>query len=280
MIDRAGDLRTRQTHLATLLASDGALFVPMWRNKNLVVDQQLRFVARDGALIDAANEVVFLGMRGDSPCFALALDDERDAPALDGHFNDLRMAGPFMDPDDAQVAAYARGLIHWHRHHRHCGKCGLATRSIDGGHVRVCEGCAKKHFPRTDPAIMALIIDGDRCVLARQPGFPPRMYSILAGFVEPGESLEAAVVREVREEVGLEVDAVRYVRSQAWPFPSSLMLGFVMRAATREIVVDKEELEDARWVTRAEIQAADAVYVPPTFSLAGQLIALFLNDDL
>ncbi len=285
-LDRAAILRTRPDDIAAMLHGGDALLLPLWRHQNLVRQAETTRLVRlehDAALVAAAQEVVFLGKLDARPCFALGLpgDEAAIAPLADqGDFNDLRMAGPFMDAADAELAAYARGIIYWHRHHQHCGKCGARTHSADGGHVRVCSGCDKKHFPRTDPAVMALIVDGDRCVLARQPRFPQAMFSILAGFVEPGESLETAVAREVREEVGLEVGDVRYVRSQSWPFPCSLMLGFAMRAVTTDIHLDDEELEEARWVSRAQIVARDGLFVPPPFSLAGQLIDLFVAGEL
>lgn len=283
MLDRAALLRTRHDELDTLLRGDDGLFVPMWRNRNLVVSSKLARLDRDAALVSAADEIVFLGKLEDRPYFALALPASDDAAALcaaHGDFDDLRMAGPFMDRSDAELAAYARGMIYWHRNHRYCGKCGSTTTSTDFGHVRVCGSCEKRHFPRTDPAVMALIMDGDRCVLARQPRFPPNMFSILAGFVEPGETLEVSVAREVREEVGLEVTDLRYVSSQPWPFPASLMLGWVMRATTTDIHLDDDELEEARWFSRDEVRSGAGILVPPSFSLAGQLIELWLADEL
>ena len=266
-----------------MLASPEALLMPLWRHRNLVADQRPLLLEADDRLRQLASEPVFLGLSDGSPCFAFALPAHQEAPGWvrdRGSFDDLRRAGPFMTPADAELAAYARGLTHWHRHHRHCGKCGAATSSGDGGHVRMCDGCGKKHFPRTDPAIMALIVRGDSCLLARQPSWPAQMFSVLAGFVEPGESLEDAVHREVREEVGIEVDDVRYVRSQPWPFPSSLMLGFVMRAVSDEIQLGDDELEQARWVTVEQLRLRQDLFWPPVFSLAGQLIQLFLDGEL
>jgi NAD+ diphosphatase len=161
-----------------------------------------------------------------------------------------------------------------------CGRCGGGTSPDEGGHVLVCTKCDVRHFPRTDPAMMALIERGDRILLARKPTFPPRMYSILAGFVEPGESLEASVRREVHEEVGLQVTDLRYVRSQPWPFPRSLMLGFYMRSASGEIRLDDQELEAAGWYTREQVEAGEELFVPPTFSLAGQLIGLWMRGEI
>src|SRR5262249_49094954 len=155
----------------------------------------------------------------------LALADEVE-------FTDLRRVGPLLERFEGSLLAYARGITYWHQRHRFCGVCGAPTRSRDAGHVRVClnETCKTQHFPRTDPAVIMLVHDGDRCLLGRQSVWPTGMHSTLAGFVEPGESLEEAVAREVREETAIEVTDVAYHSSQPWPFPSSVMLGFHARA--------------------------------------------------
>jgi NAD+ diphosphatase len=284
VLDRSAHLRT-SGELEALRQRDDALFTVVWRDRSLVTQSEApRAVLLDQAaaapLFAHQPEVAFLGLLGGKPCFALGLPGGDEAGK--GHnFADLRLVGAFVPPEDARLLAYARGLLYWHRHNQHCGKCGALTRAGEGGHVRVCPSCDKRHFPRTDPAIMALILRGDACLLARQEKWPKSMFSILAGFVEPGESLEEAVVREVREEVGLSVRNVRYVRSQPWPFPASLMLGFVMEAEEGEVVLDTQELEASRWVRRAELAAPDgSLFVPPTFSLAGQLIAMFVADEL
>ncbi len=286
--DRAAHLRSDESLTTQRMTSPEAVLLPLWRNKSLVQraeSTELVLLDSQPSLLEMANERVFLGLLEDKPCFALALPGNDEIPGLPelegrGQFTDLRMAGPFMSREDAELAAYARGIAYWHRHHGYCGKCGGKTVSEESGHVRACEGCGKKHFPRTDPAIMALIMHEGRCLLARQPKWPGRMHSILAGFVEPGESLEQAVVREVREEVGLEVAELRYLRSQSWPFPSSLMLGFAMDAVTTEIQLGDDELESAGWYSKEQIREGKEITVPPAFSLAGQLIEKFLADAL
>lgn len=289
LLDRAAELRNKPDVIEALAERDDALFTFTWRSRNLVTrDQPPQPVFLDrtaaAALREQATETVFLGMLGDAPSFAMSLPGDDASAALaheHGDFNDLRMIGAFVPEADARLLAYARGVLYWHRHHQHCGKCGAATTSGEGGHVRVCSACEKRHFPRSDPAIMAVILRGDQVLLARQPKWPAGMYSVLAGFVEPGESVEEAVVREVREEVGLEVDGIRYLRSQPWPFPASLMIGYVMRSESGEIDLRDDELEEARWVTREQINAeGSGVFVPPTFSLAGQLIELFVKGEL
>jgi len=185
-------------------------------------------------------------------------------------------------------------MLFWHTRTQHCGACGERTAPRQGGHVRVCrrESCALEHFPRTDPAIIVLVHDGDECLLGRQRSWPRGMYSTLAGFVEPGETIEQAVAREVFEESGVRVEDVRYFRSQPWPFPSSLMIGFSARAVSRAIDVGDDELEDARWVSKAELQATARVsapldaprtgqlFVPGRYSLSGQLIEAYLRGEI
>lgn len=285
-LDRAAALRTRADEVDALEKRADALFTFTWRHRNLVSGEPPRPVLLDreaaAPLRAIAIDTVFLGLRDGIPLFAMSLpsDDASAAAARSfGVFNDLRMLGVVLDPSEAQLLSYVRGVLYWHRHHRHCGKCGGATTSREAGHVRICDACNKRHFPRSDPAIMALITRGDRVLLARQPKWPPKMYSVLAGFVEPGESVEEAVVREVEEEVGLEVTDLRYVRSQPWPFPSSLMIGYTMRSESGDIVLGDDELEEARFFTREQIREAQELFVPPTFSLAGQLISRFLEEE-
>jgi len=173
-------------------------------------------------------------------------------------------------------------VTHWHSRHRFCGVCGAPTVAQTAGHTRLCTNpdCATVHFPRTDPATIMLVTDGDRCLLGRQKVWIPGMYSTLAGFVEPGESLEQAVAREVREESGIEVDAVRYHSSQPWPFPASLMLGFHAVARSRDLVIDPEELEDGRWFTAREVRnfAALGLSLPRPDSIARRLVESWLAE--
>lgn len=271
------------------LDAPSTILVPVWRDKNFVrlgsePRATLPTVAEASELIDAAGELVWLGKLGERDCFALDLSDLAEPmthPALVGlgEPSDLRLSGGLLSPEEAEVLAYARGMMNWHRRHRFCGSCGLPTRPKEGGHVRECEAEDLKHFPRTDPAIMVLVTHGDRCVLARQHGWPQGMMAAIAGFVEPGESIEDAARREVGEELGLEVEDLRYFRSQPWPFPSSLMLGFAARATTTEIVRDESELEDAQWFSKTELRNPRGFFIPPPYSLAHHLIAAFLDAD-
>jgi NAD+ diphosphatase len=173
------------------------------------------------------------------------------------------------------MIAHGVALLNWHRRHRFCANCGTRTKSAEAGHVRRCPNCGAEHHPRTDPVVIMLVEDGDRAMLGRQPTWPPGRYSALAGFVEPGESLEEAVAREVREESGVHLTDVRYRSSQPWPFPTSLMLGFRARWASGEPAVGDGELEDVRWFTREEI-AGGQVQLPPPEAIARRLIEEWL----
>jgi NAD+ diphosphatase len=285
--ERAAHLRKDIDALEADLRADASVLVPVWRDQSLIAGERVALIelARARELLDASGELVWLGRLGTAGCFALDVSTLADplqhrALAGAGEFKDLRLAGAALPIDHAALAAYARGILYWHRRQQHCGACGQPTAPREGGHVRVCraEDCATQHFPRTDPAVIVLVHDGDLCLLGRQATWPKGMYSTLAGFVEPGETLEQAVAREVEEESGVRVEDVRYFRSQPWPFPSSLMVGFTAKARTREIR-PSDELEDARWFSRAELRAAreHGFFVPGRFSLAGQLIEAYLS---
>jgi NAD+ diphosphatase len=211
----------------------------------------------------------------------------RAAPGGAARWTELRPAALAAPAPDAALLAYARGMVWWHTRHRFCGVCGAPTAAADAGHMRLCPRCDARHFPRTDPAVIVLVAhappggapEDEACLLGSGPGWPEAMYSVLAGFVEPGESLEEAVRREVWEEAGVRVGAARYASSQPWPFPQSLMVGFTARAdpATRRdrVRADPAELRDARWFTRAELDAAVAagrVRLSPPLSIARRLI--------
>ena len=285
-LDRAAHLRRDADHQARARVDGRSLVLPVWRSKSFIpsgdpVDRLT--VANAGGLLDSAI-VVWLGQLGERDCFAVEVDsadaDPLARPELHGRgeFHELRIVGSLLDPTDAGLLAYARGILYWHRHHGFCPSCGGPTKAEDAGHVRACTGCERKHFPRVEPAIMLLVTDGDRCLLARQAAWPSAMYSAIAGFVETGESVEDAVRREAREEIGLELAELSYVKSQPWPFPASLMLGYRARALPGEIVVDREELEDARWFGRDALARGEGVVIPPPFSLAHELITSFVKE--
>jgi NAD+ diphosphatase len=282
MAHRRGD----EDWIRGLLAGDRAVVIPVWRSKNLVIPgaapRAVMLRAADAAALGADSQsIAFLGMIREVPHFALDLSHVEDPFVLDciagkGEFVDLRTVGSLVGYDEAALLAYARGLFHWHRQHRFCGACGSPTVAREAGHLRVCTSpqCGIQHFPRTDPAIIVLVSRGDRALLGRKAEWPAGMYSTLAGFVEPGESLELAVAREVMEETGVAVSNVRYHSSQPWPFPASLMLGYYAEAETEDIRFSADELEDARWFTRAELAAGAGVPAvrPRSDSIARRLI--------
>ena len=292
-LDRASLMRKDESWIAARLRAPETRLVPVWRSLNLIdsTDAAAPRLAGLGAAEGAGLlalpgiETALLGLDGDSACFALDLTAALEAPethpvlAGRGGFIELRSVGALLAASEAALAAYARGLMWWHQRHRFCGVCGYTTLAREAGHVRVCASaaCGSLHFPRTDPAVIMLVHDGGgRCVLGRQPRFAPGLYSTLAGFVEPGESLEEAVAREVFEEVGVRVGEVTYFSSQPWPFPSSLMLGFYARAVTSEITVQPDEIEHARWFSREELLATPPA-LPRADSISRRLIERWIG---
>ena len=221
-------------------------------------------------------ELTFLGVDAvGSAIFACEYADE--SPDLT--FEELRALAATVPGTEAAIAAHAVAMVCWHRRHRFCSACGGPTNVQEAGHSRRCPNCGLQHFPRTDPAVIMLVTDGERAVLGRRPGAGAR-WSVLAGFVEPGETLEQAVAREVQEEVGLRVIHARYLASQPWPFPANLMLGFEARAEYGPIVLD-DELEEARWFTRGELRDAlgeRRMDVPASISIASHLIQAWLAE--
>lgn len=293
-LDRAPLLRRDAAWLAARRLDPCTVIIPVWQDRSFIVEgdapQAVLIKGRCcAAVVEAAEEVVLLGRDGGGAAwFAADLTAggrEAMATLAEGAIPlPLRRVGALLPPSEAAVLAYALGILYWHRRHRFCGTCGSTTESREAGHIRVCTGsaCGAQHFPRTDPAVIMLVSrhDGEACLLARQARWPRGMYSTLAGFVEPGESLEEAVTREVREETGLHVSRVRYRGSQPWPFPSSIMLGF--HAHTEDdapLCIDTDELEDAQWFTRADIAAFDqrGLRLPSADSIARRLLAEWID---
>jgi len=290
--DRASHRRLDEAWLETVRASADARVVPVWRARSLVApgDPLRRGVAIPVDQFDwsLATEMVFLGMADDRPHFAADISPFEAAVshfAPHGVFEDMRMMGSLLPNDDAALLAYAKGMLWWHERHRFCGVCGHPTRSVDGGHRRLCsnEACKAEQFPRSDPAVIMLIEHEDRCLLARGARFPANFISVLAGFVEPGESLEDTVAREVFEECGVRVHDIAYASSQPWPFPSSLMLGFRAKAADPTLKLDPAEILEADWYTRdyvrsiasnapLSLEPGGPVRIPPKFSISRRLI--------
>lgn len=279
-LDRAVGLRRDEAWLRARLADPQSRLVAISNLKVRVLDPEDRpraaFVAP--AAVSELAEPAFLGLDVDG-CAVFAADVPEDAD-LPGELVELRQVGTRMPAVEAGILAYARGLSHWRERHRFCGRCGSQTDAAQAGHVRVCPECGLQHFPRTDPAIIVLVRKDDRALLGRSPRFVPGMYSTLAGFVEPGESLESAVAREVFEETGIVVEDAIYRSSQPWPFPSSLMLGFHAIAVTEAITIEEDELEDARWFTRDELRDPKSIglRLPGVDSIARALVEDFLAD--
>jgi NAD+ diphosphatase len=249
------------------------------------------FGAAEAKALGEARQSVCLGIDGEAGRFGLSLDPaigEALKARPDLFVTDLRsiaMQG-IIAPPVLSMIAEAKALLHWHDRHRFCSNCGAATTMAQGGWKRECVACKAEHFPRTDPVVIMLAHDGENCLLGRQPRFPPGMYSCLAGFLEPGETIEAAVRRETQEEAGILCDEVRYHSNQPWPFPMSLMIGCHARAVTRDIVIDRAELEDARWFTREEagqmlLRAHPArLTTPPPVAIAHHLIRAFVTGEV
>ena len=280
-LDRAGALRRDADRVAALRSAP--------ESRALVISPDGVYLRPDGgpALVplDGTGEPVLLGLE-DGGRALFALDAAGAAPAaLDGAApTGLRDAAALLDQHDGGLVAYAAALLNWHRRHPHCSVCGARTRVEEAGLLRVCPACAAEHHPRTDPVVIMLVVDGDRVLLGRQPAWPPQRFSALAGFVEPGESLEEAVAREVREESGAEVADPRYVSSQPWPFPGSLMLGFTARYVAGEVRVRDGELDDVGWFDRDTVAAAaqerGPLRLPPRFAIARRLLDGWLAGDL
>ena len=278
-LDRAAALRGDAAQIARLLATGQVL--PLWRGKPLVQHPdaagqvELAWVAAGSPVLTGAKPAVFLGIDDGVARFAQDISDWQPEGAVAGEpvvfidpnrqchpalpdrygFEDLRGVMALLTPRAAELAATAKAILQWHASHGFCASCGVASDVINAGWQRSCPACKAQHFPRTDPVVIMLVQRGNRLLLGRSAPWPEGMYSLLAGFVEPGETLEAAVRREVFEETGVTVGAVRYLASQPWPFPASLMFGCIAEATSDTITPDPAELEDALWVTREELVA-------------------------
>ena len=267
--DRAAERRTDEAWLAAAWERGLALVVtPDYTTAVVEEAAGAALALRPCSSVPAGAERYFLGLAGDDPVFAAR--GQRDL--VGDRWVDLREIGAALNDRDAGLLTTAVALARWHDRHPRCPIDGTPTVLVNGGWVRRCPTDGSEHFPRTDPAVIMLVHDGgDRCVLGRQAVWPEGRFSILAGFVEPGESAEAAVAREVDEEVGLPITDVRYAGSQPWPFPSSLMLGYTARDLGSSLNLRDGELAEARWFTRDEIRAR-AVRLPPPVSIAHRII--------
>jgi NAD+ diphosphatase len=274
-LDRAGARRTDRAWVEERLADPRSHALLVTDGGVVFGDDRLARVPVNG------GDPILLGLDDDGAAL-FALDLAGASPPEGTVAVGLRDAAALLSQSEGGLVAQATGLVNWHRRHPRCSVCGAATEMAEAGYVRRCPSCGAMHHPRTDPVVIMLVTDGDRALLGRQARWPPGRYSTLAGFVEPGESLEEAVAREVREEAGVEVRAPRYVSSQPWPFPSSLMLGFVAEYAGGEVTARDQELEDVRWFSRdelLEIRAGrvDGLHMPPPIAIARRLIDGWLD---
>lgn len=311
-LDRADHLRKDETRQTELFNSEQAQFLPVWHGKLLVGDNE------DGkphmlsipisASVTAEPHRIFLGLIDERPVFALSIasTDESDlgeweslaqaqhAASNNIRFEDLRVIGPALAANEGALMAYARGLIYWHDACQFCSRCGGALHSTNAGHNKICRGenCNYHSFPRTDPAVIMLVTlpatddSPALCLLGRNQNWPTGVFSTLAGFVETGESLEQAVQREVFEEANITTEDVRYIASQPWPFPRSIMLGFEATATSTEITIDPVELDDARWFTVDQLKTFgtwgddnEALKLPRTDSIARFLIDRWIDEQ-
>lgn len=305
-LDRAAAVRGDDHAIAGLLARGRIL--ALWRGKPLLdhgADRLVWLVAGHPALAHAGEDLVFLGLDEDVPCFAADISDwspeagaeaveagffdasEQRHPALEPTqvFAELRGAMARLTPRDAELATTAKAVLHWHRSHGFCSACGARSVMRMAGWQRGCPVCGAQHFPRTDPVVIMLVTRGNRVLLGRSAAWPEGMYSLLAGFIEPGETIEAAVRREVAEETGVIVGQVRYLASQPWPFPASLMIGCAGDALSSDIVIDPEELEAALWISREDMVTVMAgehpvIKASRKGSIAHFLLANWLADRL
>jgi NAD+ diphosphatase len=287
-LERMSERRTDKDWLRVVSESADAVVLPIWRTRNLIVQQGDGPAAVRVSLTEVAailsDEVhpIFLGLQNGVPHFAIDLSHMDDPMALPefsgkGDFTDIRAAGLDLPREDGGLLAYIKALANWHQTHKFCGRCGSPCEPRDGGHMRQCVNpdCKTQHFPRTDPAVIMLVSSGDKIILARKKGWPEDRYSILAGFVEQGETLEGAVTREVMEEVSIPVTNVRYHSCQPWPFPANLMFGFFAEAQSEDIKIDDDELDHARWFHRDELieEAKRYAEKPHSVSIARRLMS-------
>src|SRR6516164_98758 len=259
-LDRVSQRRQDAGWVASLLQDPGTRLLPLHSLKPRVhhssaVSLYWQSVGPWHPLIDDGNTLILLGLRDGQAYFALDATPVEPPPDDGAATMDARAVASMIDSGEAAILAEARSLIDWHARHRFCAQCGTPSVVASGGWVRHCPNCKAHHFPRVDPVVIMLAVRGERCLLGRGRRRPGARFSCLAGFMEPGETPEEAVRREIVEESGVEVGRVRYLASQPWPFPSSLMMGFLAEALTEEITIDPEELADARWFEREEVRA-------------------------
>jgi NAD+ diphosphatase len=292
-LDRVSERRSDAAWVESKRRDPSSLVLPMWQLQPFLLGQE-KGPLEAGFLKPGLCEVL---AAQDAPCVLLGLEDGHALFALDisaaddptnagplaglGLFRDMRAAAPLLPAKDVAILGQAKAMIDWHQRHGFCARCGSPTAFADAGYKRVCPVCGAEHFPRTDPVVIMLATHGDACLVGRGKHFPRGMYSALAGFIEPGETIEEAVRRELHEEAGIVVDKVTYHATQPWPFPSSLMIGCFAEARNREIKVDENELAEAIWLERSVARAlingerVEGLWVPPSIAIAHHLIKAF-----
>ena len=298
-LDRASDRRSKPEWIAEQLASSESLGFAVWNGRPFVEPaqksengdegMQIAYLPAKmvGELAGGSERLLFMGLWKDTAVFAVDLEgpaDPADGPLQGlGKFEDLRAVALKLPPTDAAIVATAKQMFEWRRRHPHCAVCGQVTETKDGGWKRQCPSCETEHFPRTDPVVIMLPYHGDRCMLGRQAAWPKGMFSALAGFLEPGESIEEACARELNEEAGLRTRKVRYHSTQPWPYPSSLMIGLLAEVEDDEGTPDQTELSEVRWFTRAEAKKLlageiEGVNAPSRLAIAMQLIKAWVEE--
>ena len=296
-INRQGDYRNNKKLIEKIMVDENTKFIPYFNGKNFFkeINENIEALKLNNNQIKfffpkEIKNPIFLGVANDT--YYVGLDLSKQDINLDSWLKeneviveDLRKYGPSLNDIDASFLALTNGMFFWHNTHQFCGSCGFKNKSREGGFVKICSNdkCGKSHFPRTDPAIITLISFKDKILLGRSPRFPEGMYSTLAGFVEPGESLEQALEREVFEEVGVKVRNIKYFDSQPWPFPASLMLGFFAEATSEKMNIDYNEIEDAHWFSIEELKTLQhpsingGFKLPRVDSIARRLVDNWIN---
>ncbi|MFI4950316.1 MAG: NAD(+) diphosphatase [Caulobacterales bacterium] len=294
-LDRASDRRGNADWLAAQLASDESLGLAMWNGQPFVEPSkdggvQIAYLPAKlvGELAGGPERLLFMGLWKETAVFAVDLEgpaNPADGGPLQGlgKFEDLRSIALRVPATDAAILATAKQMFEWRRRHQHCAVCGQPSEAREGGWKRQCPSCEAEHFPRTDPVVIMLPYHGERCMLGRQERWPPGMFSALAGFLEPGESIEEACARELSEEAGLRARKVRYHSTQPWPYPSSLMIGLIAEVEDDEGAPDQTELSEVRWFTRDEARELiagkiDGTFAPQRLAIAHQLIKAWVEE--
>lgn len=285
-LDRGDQLRRDEVRVEALLAGDEGWWMGVVEGDPVFQGESGLYWFRRSEIASLADMAagLFLGHYKGSPCFAATIT-QADMLPLSSEIVPARQAAMALSHDEAAIYAQAKALLGWHARNGFCPACGTATRIKSGGGRRICTGCETEHFPRVDPVVIMLATDGDRCLLGRQSAWPDGMWSALAGFVEPAETLEEACARELEEESGVKVDiaGIRYVMGQPWPFVSSLMIGLVAPVTDATISVDPHELEQARWFTRDEVRDMLAARhpdaaMPASIAIARRLAELWADE--